>query len=122
MCEVSCIPDEGLFARLLEQADKIAQASPGAAQGDQARVLELNDLLDGTEALLVKYCLFTNAVWRIGANGRLVPCAIFGGRLPGNNTIEEFGFGIVDTFENPCCCKLIADLAQFKEEFIGTDP
>jgi len=128
LCEVPCITDEGLFQRLLLQADLIKNQGLGALAGSQSDLRALNDTLDRTEALIVKFCLFTFAAW--GADdktGALNPCSIFEakggpGFIPGNRTIEKFGFGIVDTLENPCCCKLIADIYCLKGNIIGRDP
>lgn len=129
LCEVPCITDEGLFQRLLEQADAIAAQARGAAGGDQASLRALNDTLDRTEALIVRFCLFTTQVWGVrDKTGVLVPCIIWEqkgaapGFIPGNKTIGQFGFGIVDTIEHPCCCKLIADIFWLKDQLIGRDP
>jgi hypothetical protein len=128
LCEIPCIVDEGLFARLLEQGDKIATLAAGAAAGDQNNLRDLNDTLDRTEALIIKFCFFTFSTWSIDdKTGEVDPCAIFdakGGKgfIPGNKTIDTFGFGIIDTLENPCCCKLIADIFCIKGDLIGRDP
>jgi hypothetical protein len=126
LCEVPCITDEALFAKLLQQADKIQDAAADAAMGRQARLRDLNDLLDHTEALIVKYCFFTHLSWEFDYQNVLHPCVLFDARgrgfLPGNKTIGDFGFGIVDTLENPCCCKLIDDIVCLKRHLIGTDP
>jgi hypothetical protein len=127
LTEVPCITDEALFARLLSQADLIAAAARDAATGNQSRLRDLNDLLDRTEDLIVRYCLFTFATWGEDGKGGLDPVTIFDekggpGFIPGNKTIEKFGFGIVDTIEHPCCCKLIADIYCIKGALIGRDP
>jgi hypothetical protein len=122
-CEVPCITDEGLFQVLLNQSDAIRDSAAKAKAGDQGQLLALNDNLDRMEATIVRYCMFTDAVWQIDdKTGALIPCAIFNGVVPGNKTIDTFLFGIVDTFEHPCCCKLIADLHCLKTDLIGTDP
>lgn len=125
-CEVPCITDEGLFARLLQQADDIGAAATKVTLGDNSALLALNTAFDRFEAMLVKYALFTQQTWDTtvdkDGNVTLIPCALFGGIEPGNKTIDKFGFGIVDTFEHPCVCKLISDLVCLKSEFIGTDP
>jgi hypothetical protein len=59
--------------------------------------------------------------------GRLTSCDIFkdaagNNVLPGDRTIDRFGFGIVDTYENPCCCALIAVIDELKDVLIGDDP
>jgi hypothetical protein len=131
LCEIPCITDEGLFARLLEQADKIAtqaKAAAGTPTADQqASLRALNETLDRTEALIIKFCLFTFTAWGTDKGGDIIPCVIFQekggvGFIPGNKTIDTFGFGIVDTLEHPCCCKLIDDIFCLKNQLIGRDP
>jgi hypothetical protein len=126
LCEVPCITDEALFAKLLQQADKIEDAAADADAGSQARLRDLNDLLDHTEALIVKYCFFTVTAWEYDYYVNLHTCVLFEGRgrnfIPGNRTLDDFGFGIVDTMENPCCSKLIDDIVCLKRNLIGIDP
>jgi hypothetical protein len=118
VCEVPCITDLGLFDLLLRQADEIRRRAAGGA----ADIRALNTAIDVMEATVVARCLFTLAAWQQRADGTIIPCALFAGELPGNSTIARYGFGIVDTLENPCCCKLISDLVCLKDRFIGRDP
>jgi hypothetical protein len=121
VCEVPCITDEGLFQLLLDQAATINREFQAGA----SRIRNLNTALDAMEATIVANCFFTLSAWQVsGTAPNLVvnPCAIFGGTLPGNFTRITNGFGIVDTLENPCCCKLIADLFCLKLQLIGNDP
>jgi hypothetical protein len=114
VCEVPCITDEALFQTLLTQAGTIA-----ANAGDAAKIRDLNTALDTFEATVVKNCIFFNAVFTFDRDGTLHACDIFDGKLPGNATIGPFAFGIVDTIENPCCCKLVSDIICLKNELIG---
>jgi hypothetical protein len=122
VCELPCITDEGLFVRLLEQADAIA----AEAAAGPSRIRQLNTALDVMEATIVARCLFVLSAWQVTGSGddlTVIPCALFPGGGPwGNFTIGDFGFGIVDTLENPCCCKLISDLYWLKLGLIGNDP
>jgi len=111
VCEVPCITDEDLFHTLVTQANAVA-----SAVGD---VQALNTALDTFEATVVKNCTFQQQVFSVDDKGNLQPCAIFAGQLPSNSTVGAFGFGIVDTIENPCCCKLIADVVCLKANLIG---
>jgi hypothetical protein len=111
VCEVPCITDEGLFQTLLTQARAVAAAGTD--------VQKLNTALDTFEATVVKNCTFQQQVFQVDDKGNLLPCAIFAGQLPSNNTVADFGFGIVDTIENPCCCKLITDVVCLKAKLIG---
>jgi len=127
LCEVPCITDEAFLARLLSQADIIAADAALAATGDQGGLHSLNDDLDRTESLIVKFCFFTLTSFSVDEKtGALIPCVLFDskfpGFIPGNKTIGDFGFGIIDTVENPCCCKLIGDIACLKRNLIGIDP
>jgi len=115
VCEMPCITDEGLYTLLLTQAGTIATqaaALPGS-------VLALNTAIDTMEATIVARCFFTLAVWQVNASGVILPCA----NVPtwGNYTIPAFTWGIVDTLENPCCCKLITDLYWLKQTLIGNN-
>jgi hypothetical protein len=89
---------------------------------------DLNQALDIMEATFVARAGFFQATWQLernamGALTRVAPCALFPGGGPwGNFTITDFGWGLVDTLENPCACKLIADLVYLKQRLIGTDP
>jgi hypothetical protein len=119
VCEVPCITDEGLFQTLLTQSKALA-TSKGA--GD---VRALNTALDVMEATIVRNCMFQLTLFRIDPlTGVLDPCALFAGvgGLPGNSTISKLQFGIVDTIENPCCCKLISDIVCLKNQEIFGGP
>jgi hypothetical protein len=111
ICEVPCITDEALFQTLITQSRAVA-----AAVGN---VQNFNNAIDLMESTVVRNCLFQPQLFQLTDAGVLEPCAIFAGRLPSNATIAAFGFGIVDTVENPCCCKLISDLACLKTRTIG---
>src|SRR5262249_50446621 len=111
VCEVPCISDEGLFQTLLTQARAVAAAGTDAQKPNTA--------LDTFEATVVKNCTFQREVFQVDDKGNLLPCALFAGQLPSNNTVADLGFGIVDTIENPCCCKLIADVVCLKKQLIG---
>jgi hypothetical protein len=114
VCEVPCITDEALFQTLLTQAGTIASNA-----GDATKIRALNTALDTFEATVVKNCMFANAVFTFDRTGVLSACSIFNGQLPSNDTIGTFNFGIVDTIENPCCCKLISDIICLKNSLIG---
>jgi len=110
LCEVPCITDEDVYRTLIRQARDIA-----TAQGRDAALAAL----DAFDMTVTRACLFGQQVFQVDDQGNLLPCAIFAGRLPGNKTMEEFGFGIVDTVENPCCSKLISDIACLRRQIGG---
>jgi hypothetical protein len=123
VCEVPCIADEGLFALLLTQSENIEKFAHGTKLGSQSDLRSLNDAFDIMESTIVRYALFTDAAWGIDdKTGNLIPCRLFNGEIPGNKTIDRYTYGIIDTFENPCACKLIADIVCLKADLIGTDP
>jgi hypothetical protein len=129
VCEVPCITDEGLFAQLVTLAGNIASANASVGKVGQTALISLNNALDTFEATVVKNALFITCVGqatldKTGTIASINPCVIFPtGVLPGNSTIGAFGFGIVDTLENPCACKLIADIFCLKAALIGNiDP
>jgi hypothetical protein len=130
LCEVPCITDEALFARLLSQADLIAAQAALFQAGDLSQLTgkdKLLDTIDRTESLIVKFCFFTITSFSVDEKtGALIPCSLFSAKgasfIPGNKTIGDFGFGIIDTVENPCCCKLIGDIACIKRNLVGVDP
>jgi len=123
VCETPCITDEGLYLQLLTLANNIKTA----AAGGQATIIALNNALDIFEATVVRNALFVTSVAQVTVTNGVItainPCgAVFPAGVPGNSTITSFGFGIVDSLENPCACKLIADIFCLKAALIGTDP
>ncbi|MGI8551025.1 MAG: hypothetical protein ACR2PL_09615 [Dehalococcoidia bacterium] len=112
--EIPCILGEDVASNLRSM---VANFGVAVGQGNQNNIF--NDLID-LEAYIAMNCLLTEVA---------MPEAIYPGPLvagqatyqpPGNQAVMDtvFGtgrpFGILDTTENPCCCKLLADL-----EFIG---
>ena len=98
--EVPCIASEDMFRAL--------QASVGSIQekieAPVPDVVGAQDELFAMEALIISFCAFTDC---------FVAEEVFAERFPPSNDIQQgdFGFtGIIDTIENPCCCKLLADL------------
>jgi hypothetical protein len=101
--EVPCIVGEDLFVALLQQVDLIRTANTNAD------IIEAQNQLFNTEGLILSNCAFGEVI---------EPEIWFPNGLPSNLTsdaLTPFGFaGIIDTIENPCCCKLLVDL-----EYIG---
>jgi hypothetical protein len=121
LCEVPCITDEGLFNTLLSLARTIRLA----ADAGPSQIVQLNQALDQFEATVVANCSLLISAARVdtdqrGNITRILPCGnAFPNGPPGNFTIGSRGFGIIDTLENPCCCKLIADIFCLKRDLIG---
>jgi hypothetical protein len=99
--EVPCIVGEDMYLALLAglQAMRDAQSQGHAA---------LQDAFFNLEGLVTGFCAFGEL---------LEPDVWFGNGLPGNASPSgSLGIvGIIETTENPCCCKLLVDL-----EYIGT--
>jgi hypothetical protein len=65
---------------------------------------DAQDQLFNMEALIVSFCAFTDC---------FIADDVFSAYFPPTNDMQfgNAGFtGIIDTIENPCCCKLLADL------------
>lgn len=123
--EVPCIIGEDMYAALRTAAQQLKWA-----QGTGSLVAISNTLFD-MEALIVANCLFIEV---------LQPTLVFPGAAqfgepefqpPGNlaQTVFLGGqgsaiAGLVDTIENPCCCKLLVDLEwiAIKDGLIGQTP
>jgi hypothetical protein len=101
--EVPCILGEDLFVALLDQVELIRTANTNAD------IVEAQNQLFNTEGLILSNCAFGDVIQ---------PDIWFPNGLPSNLTADlltPFGIaGIIDTIENPCCCKLLVDL-----EYIG---
>jgi hypothetical protein len=108
VCEVPCLADETVFQTLVTQANTVAANAGNPAMAEEALTM--------FEAELTRNLLMQLRVWSVDDQGRLNPCAIFGGELPSNNTVAHFQLAVVDTVENPCACKLLADVAFLKRE------
>jgi hypothetical protein len=104
--EVPCIASEDLYQALKDSVEAIrTQIMPPGPRDVAAAQDELFEL----EALIISFTAFTDS---------FVAESVFSAAFPPSNDIQfgDLGFtGIVDTVENPCGCKLLADL-----EAIGT--
>ncbi len=123
--EVPCILGEDMYVALRAAAMRLK-----AAQSTGSLVAVSNRLFD-LEALVVSNCLFIEV---------LRPTLVYPGALqfgqpgfqpPGNLSQSVFIgsegsaiAGLVDTIENPCCCKLLVDLEwiAIKNGIIGQTP
>jgi hypothetical protein len=98
--EVPCIASEDMYIALEGSVDLIADAINAAVPD----VVGAQDELFRMEALIISFTAFTDC---------FVAEQVFSEAFPPSNDIQlgDFGFtGIIDTFENPCACKLLADL------------
>jgi hypothetical protein len=98
--EVPCIASEDMFAALKDSVDLIEDAINAAVPD----VVTAQDELFRMEALIISFTSFVDC---FDAE------AVFSQAFPPSNDIQlgDNGFtGIIDTVENPCACKLLADL------------
>jgi hypothetical protein len=109
--EVPCILGEDMYVALLKAQDNLRKAV------DETKTPEaIGNAIFDMEALIVANCLFVEV---------LNPLVAFPGPpqfgapniLPPGNLAQTVFFGqgsavagIIDTVENPCCCKLLVDL------------
>jgi hypothetical protein len=102
--EVPCIASEDMYAALEDSVDLIENAITGADNGGVPDVVTAQDELFRMEALIISFTSFVDC---FDAE------AVFSQAFPPSNDIQlgDNGFtGIIDTVENPCACKLLADL------------
>jgi hypothetical protein len=109
--EVPCILAEDMYAALQNAALRL--------KGAQSRhdIIETGNAIFDMEALIVANCLFTEVLRPTLAFPGSVQFNELSAQPPGNlaqvvRMTDSSGSvaGIVDTIENPCCCKLLADL------------
>jgi hypothetical protein len=133
--EVPCILGEDMYDALKTARGKLAAAITARdnAIGDVEKAAKLTDIANAIfdmEALIVANCLFVEV---------LNPLVAFPGpdqfgapnfQPPGNLAQTVFFgsgsavAGIIDTIENPCCCKLLVDLEwiAISQGIIGQTP
>jgi hypothetical protein len=98
--EVPCIASEDMFIALKDSVTRIEEK----ITADVPDVVGAQDELFAMEALIISFTAFTDC---------FVAEEVFSQFFPPSNDIQfgDFGFtGIIDTIENPCACKLLADL------------
>jgi hypothetical protein len=112
--EVPCILGEDMYDALVKARGRLAGA---IASTSGTRVNDIGDALFDMEALIVANCLFVEVLdplqtfpgsMQFGAPniqppGNLAQTVVFGAQ-------GSVVAGIIDTIENPCCCKLLVDL------------
>jgi len=123
--EVPCIIGEDMYDALVKAKDRLRTAITGG------NATEIGNAIFDFEALVVSNCLFVDV---------LDPLLEFPGPMqfsapniqpPGNlapsvkvGTQGTAIAGIIDTIENPCCCKLLVDLEwiALKNGLVGQQP
>ena len=119
--EIPCILAEDMYDALKSARNRLRDAIVGGNR------TSIGNAIFDMEALIVANCLFVDV---------LNPLAAFPGapqfgqpniQPPGNLAQPVLGVGmagIIDTIENPCCCKLLVDLEwiAIKQGLIGQTP
>lgn len=121
--EVPCISGEEMASTLLDQVEAIraaqSQEAENQKQVDLGQAVDLDaaaaimsqkeradaqDAIFEFESLITSFCSFVTF---------FIPEECFSQQFPPSDEIQfgDFGFtGIIDSSENPCCCKLLADI------------
>jgi hypothetical protein len=103
--EVPCISSEDMYIALRESVKEIRDI----ITQDPENIVDAQDSLFKTEALLIAFCAFTDC---------FIPENVFSVQFPPSNDMQsgDFGWtGIIDTLENPCCCKVMVDIESIGE-------
>jgi len=126
--EVPCILGEDMYDALKTARQRLADA---IASTSDTRINDISNAIFDMEALIVANCLFVEV---------LNPLVVFPGPMqygapnfmPPGNAAQTVVFGsqgsavagIIDTIENPCCCKLLVDLEwiTLRQGLIGQIP
>jgi len=124
--EIPCIAAENMYITLKKSVDRIRLAAAGVAltqpnvsataNEDLRRINAQNEIF-ALEALISVFCVFADCFESSSLNP--------GGNVfmtfpPSNDTQMSFGgamTGIIDTPENPCCCKLLVDVERLAEAY-----
>lgn len=104
--EIPCIAGEDAYRTLMDGAAKLKAAALNSTKGSYSR-LQTQNALFALEAFIIANGAFGEVVTEVGW---------FTNFPPGNHTEKgSLGYaGILESLENPCVCKLMADL-----EYIG---
>jgi hypothetical protein len=120
--EIPCIAAENMYRVLKSSVGKVEWALfKYVATADKKRVAAQNYLFN-LEALITVFCVFGDC---FDGAPPTPGGAIFMSFPPSNDPQISFGgslTGILDTPENPCCCKLLVDVERLAEAYNIVDP
>jgi hypothetical protein len=121
--EIPCIAAENMYYALKGTVAQLERATftPGSPTGtprtsDSDRIAQQN-IVFNLEALITVFCVFGDCFESTALNPG---GAIFMTFPPSNDPQMSFGgalTGIIDTPENPCCCKLLVDVERLAEAY-----
>jgi hypothetical protein len=102
--EIPCIASEDMYLALKQSVARIrSDFNAGRTSGAQDKVFEM-------EALVIAFCAF----------GDCFVAEDFFNTLPPSNDMQNGAFGwtgVLDTIENPCCCKLLVDIEKLAIQY-----
>jgi hypothetical protein len=123
--EIPCIFAEEVYGALYQQVQNLRAAVPGRGftgdDSEQSMRVTAQNRLFNLEALIVAFCFMSDLCgfdetmfFGTGPGGAFQP--------PSNDiqTIMSMMAGIIDTPENPCCCKLLVDVEKLAEDYMIT--
>jgi len=118
--EIPCIAAENMYYALKTNVKQLENDTFTTAHvrlsADSNRVAQQNDIFN-LEALITVFCVFGDCFESTAQNPG---GAIFMTFPPSNDPQLSFGgalTGIIDTPENPCCCKLLVDVERLAEAY-----
>ncbi len=126
--EVPCILGEDMYDALVKARKRLSDAID---KTDNNRLTEIGNAIFDMEALIVANCLFVEVLNPLvtfqGADQFGAPNIQPPGNLAQTVFFGQAGSavaGIIDTIENPCCCKLLVDLEwiSLRQGLIGQTP
>jgi len=119
--EIPCIAAENMYIALRGSVAAIRTANNGrnttnVAAANAARTAAQNAVFN-MEALVIAFCAFGDCFDGTTAN----PGGIFFPTFPPTNdtqmALNGMLTGVLDTPENPCCCKLLVDIERLAEAY-----
>jgi hypothetical protein len=118
--EIPCIAAENMYIALKRSVVLIKNALNGTSPSSNdplVRRLNAQNEVFNMEALVIAFCAFGDCF----ESSTLNPGGVFFPTFPPtNDTQMSFGgmlTGVLDTPENPCCCKLLVDIERLAEAY-----
>jgi hypothetical protein len=110
--EHSCLASEDFYQQLRSGIIDLRKATNTwlADVKNGAKRAAAQDELFDMEALITGFCSFTDC---------MVYDEVFSAQFPAGDAVQfgDYGYtGIIDSIENPCCCKIIADIEYIAEQ------
>jgi hypothetical protein len=122
--EIPCIAAENMYIALKQSVDKIEDELGDVKENEPVgqNIFDAQEALFNLEALIIAFCSFGDCFDSFSDGSP--------DDFPGNNFFEKFPpsndvqvgplgmlTGVLDTPENPCCCKLIVDIENLAIDY-----